>query len=186
MMRVLALAALLLPTPAAAQQTDPAAMAAQKAALAPLAVLDGQWRGEAVTSGPMGEHRVTHTERVGSLLDGAVKVIEGHAYNADGSTGFNALGVISFDAGAKSFAFRTYAQGHAGTFPMTITPGGYVWETPAGPGATMRYTATFTATTWREVGERVVAGQQPQRIFEMNLKKIGSSDWPSRGAVPMK
>jgi hypothetical protein len=52
---------------------------------------------------------------------------------------------------------RSYAQGFAGTFELKRTDDGYVWETPAGPGAVMRFTATVKGDTWREVGEYIAA-----------------------------
>src|SRR3954471_17250232 len=87
-------AALLVPT-AQAQQTDTAAIAAQRDAMKKLDWMHGVWRGPAVSQSPQGEHRVTQTERIGSLLDGTVTVMEGKGYNADGSVGFNTLGVAS-------------------------------------------------------------------------------------------
>ena len=35
-----------------------------------------------------------------------------------------------------------------------------------------------------EVGDRIVAGREPLRIFDMRLKRIGATDWPAAGAVP--
>ena len=62
----------------------------------PLASMDGVWRGPAWTILPSGEkHSVTQTERIGPLLDGSVKVIEGRGYDADGKVAFNAFGTIS-------------------------------------------------------------------------------------------
>src|SRR5262245_24759201 len=62
---------------------DPAALlAAQREAMAPLAFMDGVWRGPAWTILPSGEkHNVTQTERIGPFLDGSVKVIEGRGYD---------------------------------------------------------------------------------------------------------
>src|SRR5438067_8111910 len=70
---------------------DPATLiAAQREAMAPLAFMDGVWRGPAWTMLPSGEkHNVTQTERIGPFLEGSVKVIEGRGYNADGTVGFN-------------------------------------------------------------------------------------------------
>ena len=60
-----------------AQAPDPGRMAAQKEAMAPLAFIDGVWRGPAWTQLRTGRHEVTQTERIGSFLDGSVKVMEG-------------------------------------------------------------------------------------------------------------
>jgi hypothetical protein len=172
--------------PALAQSPpDPAArIARQKAAMKALAWMDGVWRGPAVTTGPGGRRiEVTQTERSGPLLDGAVHMVEGRGYNADGSTGFNALGIISYDPDKAAYSMRSYAMGQVGDFPMTLTEAGAVWTIPAGP-ATLRYTITAKDGVWHEVGERVVEGQPPMPFFEMNLKRIGDSAWPAAGVIP--
>ncbi|MEG3147082.1 DUF1579 domain-containing protein [Sphingomonas sp. RT2P30] len=167
--------------PAAAQSADPALLQAEREAMTRLAWMDGSWRGEAVTTAPDGPHRVTQTERIGPLLGGTIKLIEGKALRADGSTGFNAFGVVSYDSAGKRYTLHSYAQGHAGDFVLTPTATGYVWEIPLG-AVTIRYTATLKDGVWNEVGDRVTANQPPQRFFEMNLKRLGDSAWPGEGA----
>lgn len=183
----LAVVLLFLAAPAAAQRMDPAALqAAQRAAIAKLSAMDGVWRGTAWTITPNGRHDVVHTERIGPMLDGSIKVIEGRAYNPDGSIGFNAFGIVSFDPATKAYTLHSYAMGHSGDFALDVRPDGYVWQTPAGPGAIIRYTATIGKGTWREVGERIAGDAPPMKIFEMNLRRVGDSRWPGADAVPMK
>ena len=180
-------AVLALAAPAAAQPPNPAALqAAQREAMAKLPGMDGVWRGTAWTITPTGRHEVVQTERIGPFLGGTVKVIEGRAYNADGSVGFNALGIVSFDPAARAYNLHSYAMGRAGDFKLDVRPDGYVWQTPAGPGAIVRYTATIGNGTWREVGERIAGTAKPVQIFEMNLKRIGDSRWPAADPVPMR
>jgi hypothetical protein len=164
---------------------DPAArIAKQQAAMKALSWMDGVWRGPAVTTRPGGQKiTVTQTERSGPLLGGAVHVVEGRGYNADGSIGFNALGIISYDPDKDAYSMRSYAMGQAGDFPLTVTPNGAIWTIAAGP-ATIRYTITAKDGVWHEVGERVVEGQAPFQFFEMTLKRIGDSSWPAAGAIP--
>jgi len=171
--------------PAAAQgPPDPAAtLAAQRAAMAPLARLDGVWRGPAWTLLPSGRHEITQTERIGPFLDGTVKVIEGRGYDASGAVTFNAFGTISFDPATRAYTLHSYAQGRSGDFVLTPTAAGYVWELPAGP-MTIRYTAVIKDGAWREVGDRIMPGREPVRFFEMNLRRVGDTDWPAAGAVP--
>src|SRR5262245_6092410 len=90
----------------AQERPDPAAlMAAQREAMAKLAFMDGVWRGPASTTLPSGQkHDITQTERIGPLLGGAVKVIEGRGYEPDGKTTFNALGIISYDVARKAYS----------------------------------------------------------------------------------
>ena len=180
---LISLAALLLtPLAAHAQAADTAAIAAQQAAMQKLDWMDGVWRGPAVSQGPQGEHRVTQTERIGGFLGGTLKMMEGKGYQADGSIGFNAFGVVSYDAQTQSYCLTSWAQGRAGKFPLTLTATGYVWEIPAGP-QTIRYTATLADGVWTEVGDYIAAGQPPRRFFTMTLRRVGDSAWPSAGGI---
>jgi hypothetical protein len=166
---------------------DPATLInAQREAMQRLAFMDGVWRGPAWTILPSGEkHAVTQTERIGPFLDGSVKVIEGRGYGSDGKVAFNAFGTISYNPATKVYTLHSYAQGQAGDFVLTPTADGNVWEIPAGP-MTIRYTAVIKDGTWREVGDRIEPGKEPVRFFEMNLKRIGNTDWPAGGAVSPK
>ena len=178
----------LVAAPAAAQNLyDPAVrVSAQREAMSRLAFMDGVWRGPAWSVTPAGRRELVQTERIGAFLDGSIRVIEGRGYLADGTVGFNALGVISFDPQSRSYRMNSWAMGFAGEFPLTLTETGYVWEVPAGPGATTRYTATIRDGSWREVGERIVAGAAPVQIFEMNLRRVGDTTWPAGDPVPAR
>ncbi len=95
-------------------------VASQREKMAPLAYMDGVWRGPATTTLPSGEtHNITQTERIGSFLDGSVKVIEGRGYEPDGRVAFNAFGVISYDPAKQGYTMRSYAQGRVGDFVIT-------------------------------------------------------------------
>jgi len=166
---------------------DPATLiAAQREAMQRLAVMDGVWRGPAWTILPSGEkHTITQTERIGPFLDGSVKVIEGRGYDPDGKVTFNAFGTISYNPATRVYTLHAYAQGQVGDFVLTPTADGYVWEIPAG-SMTIRYTAVSKDGAWREVGDRIMPGKEPVRFFEMNLKRIGDTNWPAGGAVSPK
>jgi len=166
---------------------DPAALiASQREAMETLAAMDGVWRGSAWTLLPSGEkHEVTQTERIGPMLDGSIKVIEGRGYATDGTVAFNAFGIVSYDPAGKTYTLHSHAMGNSGDFTLTPNADGYVWEIPAGP-MTIRYTALIKGGTWNEVGDRIVPGQDPVRFFEMNLTRVGDSDWPAAGAIPPK
>jgi hypothetical protein len=161
-----------------------ALISAQREAMAPLAFMDGVWRGPAWTILASGEkHTITQTERIGPFLDGTVKVIEGRGYDPDGKVTFNAFGTISFNPATKSYALHSYAMGSVGDFALTPNAQGYMWEIPAGP-VTMRYTATIKDGKWLEVGDRIMPGKDPVRFFEMNLARVGDTTWPAGGAAP--
>jgi hypothetical protein len=178
----LALGVLLFAVPAGAASSPERAAAMNK-----LSFLHGAWRGTASGTARDGStFQVVQTERVGPMLDGDVIVIEGRGYPPDGSVGFNALAIVSWDQRTGEYQFRSYAQGHAGTFAMKLTGTGFVWEVPAGPDAVMRYTATVEGSSWSEVGDYIAPGAEPRRMLEMNLTRIADTTWPEAGAVPMK
>lgn len=175
-------------TASAQGRPDPAvAIAAQREAMAPLAYMDGVWRGPASTTLASGEkHAITQTERIGPFLDGSVKVIEGRGYGADGKVTFNALGIISYNPATKGYTLHSHALGSVGDFVLQRKPDGFVWEIPAGPSMTIRYTAVVKDGVWHEVGDRVAPDKDPVRFFEMTLKRVGDTDWPGAGAIPPK
>ena len=149
----------------------------------PLAFLHGEWRGQASVLGRDGRWmELTQTERVGPMLNGAVAVIEGRGYGADGALQFNAFAVVSKGPDG-AFEIRSYAGDASGTFPFEASPDGFVWSTPAGPDAITRYTATLREDRWDQIGEYVPKQGEPRKVFEMRLVRLGSTSWPSAGAV---
>jgi hypothetical protein len=184
MAAVAAAASFVLPGAVVAQvPAQPTGSDAQREAVGALDFLDGEWRGEAVITMPGGAMTLTQTERVGAMLGGSVKVIEGRGYAADGSTQFNAMAVLSWDARANRYSFRSWANGHSGEYPFERTEDGFRWETPAGPNAKIQYVAVVKDGTWHEVGDYVAEGQPPRRFIEMRLTRVGDSQWPAGGAV---
>ena len=170
------------PAAAQAQAADTAAIAAQQAAMKKLDWMRGTWRGTAEMQTPQGKLTVTHTERVGDFLDGTLALIEGKSFMADGSVGFNAFAVASYDDKANTYWFDSHAQGRAGKFKLEVTDTGYAWEVPAGP-ATIRYVAALADGKWTETGDYVSPGQPARRIFSMTLSRVGGTDWPGAGAM---
>ncbi len=172
---------------ASAQPRDPATLlAAETEAMKAFAMLDGAWRGPATVIQPDGTRLdFIQTERIGPLLGGSIRVIEGRGYNDDGAVRFNAFAIVSFDPVSKTYSLHSHALGHVGDFAFVPTGDGYRWEIPLGP-TTIRYVATVKDGELHEVGERIVAGGAPMRIFEMHLKRIGDVDWPAAGAIGPK
>lgn len=172
------------PVASAQVPVQPAGSTAQREALGALDFMDGAWRGQAVVHGPGGTETLTQTERVGSMLGGSIKVIEGRGYAADGSTVFNAMAVLSWDEREGRYRFRSWANGFSGDYRFERTEDGFRWETPAGPNARIEYVATIRDGTWHEVGTFFMEGQPPRQMIDMRLTRIGDTDWPADGAVP--
>lgn len=169
---------------AAAQEMQPAGSAEQREAIAALSFMDGEWRGPAVSYGPGGVRtELIQTERVGPFLGGSIRVVEGRGYDSAGETAFNAMGIISWNDAEDRYQFSAWANGYQGQYRFERTDTGFIWEMPAGPGATILYTATVQNGVWHEVGDYIREGGQPMRFFEMTLNRIGDSDWPGAGSV---
>jgi hypothetical protein len=156
-------------------------MAAQREAMKALAFLDGEWRGTARAEESPGE--MAHTERVGTLLDGTVRLVEGRAYDSAGRTQFNAFAIISYDPVKRTYSMRSYAMGYAGDYPLTVRPDGFSWSHPAEPGTVVRYNATVRDGEWHEVGEKVAGNAPPVRTVELRVRRTGASAWPHAGMV---
>lgn len=171
----------------AQQRPDPAqVMAQQRQAVSRLDFLDGAWRGTATISTPTGQKIVlTQTERVGSTLQGTIKVIEGRGYDGADKSAFHAFGVVSLDRATGGLTMRAYADGQVGDFPLNVAENGFSWEIPSGPGRT-RYVATIKDGKWSQVGEFSMPNRDPVRVFEMNLTRLGDSTWPVGGEVPLR
>lgn len=173
------------PTASAQPYDPPSRLAAQKQAMQSLAWMNGVWRGPSWNILPNGDkHEGTQTERIGPFLDGSIKMLEGRGYSADGSVSFNAFGFIAYEPGSKTYTLRSCAQSYCGDFPLKVTADGYVWEVPAGPGAIVRYTAVYKDGLWVETGERIAGDKPGVKVFEMDLRRAGDTDWPAAGAVP--
>jgi hypothetical protein len=104
-------------------RTDLAVIAEQKAAIAKLDKLRGEWRGTATITGPGGTLKLVQTERVGPMLDGTVMVVEGRGTDEAGKLVFNAFAVISYDAATDQYAMTSWTDGRSGKFPFAASTG---------------------------------------------------------------
>jgi hypothetical protein len=151
--------------------------------MASLTFLDGVWRGPAWIVLPSGDKiTFTQTERIGPFLDGSVKVMDGRGYGPDGKLIFNAFAILSYDSAQHSYSMRSYAQGRVGDFHFTPSANGYKWDIPAGP-MTIRYIAHVEGGVLHEVGDRILPGKEPVQFFEMDVRRVGDTDWPAAGAI---
>lgn len=174
------------PTAAAAQSSLDTLLAPHRAAMATLVVLDGLWRGEGWTLTPTGARETfRQTIRVGSFGEGALKVIEGRSYDADGHLSATNFEIVSFNAVTKVYTLRLYAQGKVADVPIVPTQTGFFLEYPDG-SATVRFTIAVNNGTWNEIAERRLAGQEPARFLELSLRRAGDTDWPAAGALPFR
>jgi hypothetical protein len=173
---------------ARAQPAEPSALiASETEALRAVAMLDGSWRGRATLTQQDGTKlSFVQTERIGPLLGGSIRVIEGRGYNDAGEVRFNAFAIVSYDPATRAYTLHSHALGRVGDFTFLPTADGYRWEIPLGPARSIRYVATVRNGELHETGDVVAEGSEPVRIFEMRLQRIGDTDWPSGGAIGPK
>ena len=161
---------------ASAQSYTPPNHEAQRAAIARLAPLTGQWEG---TAEVRGAHAMTvhQVERVEIDLNGMILTFRGNGYDNPAHTGapvFQAFAVTSFNDHTNEYELRTYTDGYASNATAEFLPdGAFRWSVGAGPGTRMRFTIWFDATTWRETGEISTDGGATWReTIELNLRKV--------------
>lgn len=187
---LLAVSPLVVAAPALAQSPQEQAasrLEAQREAMKALAMIDGEWRGPAkALRGDGGWHELIQTERVGTMLDGTVRVIEGRGYELDGRVSFTAFAVISYDPDKKTYSMRSYSSGREGDFPIVPTADGFTWEIQAGPDMKIAYAATIKDGVWTEVGTRVPKNGPPVKFIEFSVSRLGDGAWPAAGTVPPK
>lgn len=156
------------PVPGAARTTDP------------FRFLDGVWVGEARMYGPGGQAFVMDmTERVGPMLGGEVRAIEGVARDKSGRTLFNAFSVLSPASANGAYQMRSYTPGRTGDYDVRLTaPNSFGWSYSSA-GAQFRYRVEVSGGVWREVGERVAPDGSVAKHFEMTLRRTADTDWPA-------
>lgn len=177
-------AVLIVAAPAVAQHASPD-IAEQKQAIKALDFLDGEWVGPAKSYTDQGPIAMVQTERIGSLLGGTIKLIEGRGYDASGATVFNAMAVISYDPKSDKYQMRSYAQGRVTEADFEKTVDGFEWGFPAGPGR-MQFKAKVQDDRWVEIGTLIMPGQPSFTTVQLDLKWKRHTAWPSGGAVEPK
>lgn len=169
-----------------AQTTTPPAPAGPRPPMRPQEQLDamskleymaGRWTGSGWME--MGGNRLqfTGSETITPKLDGLVLMVEGDFYGgapgaAPGPPVHQTLGVISYDARAKTYRFSSWlASGTAGERELTVGNKTWSWEIKQ-PNNQVRYTFTLTPQgEWLEKGERSTDGTTWKQFFEMRLSK---------------
>ncbi|HET9232436.1 MAG TPA: hypothetical protein VFO00_14205 [Vitreimonas sp.] len=166
---------LITPAPAFAQQHRVPDLAEQRAAMARIAGMVGDWQGEANVTFPV-QRLVHQSEHIESAMGGLLLVIRGTGYATADRTGapiFNAFGVISYDDARDLYEFRVYNDGRAATATARFLDDGRLQWTMDFSPVIIRYTIALNGDTWRETGEMSRdAGATWTPTIEMALRRI--------------
>ena len=182
---LLLVAVLPLSVPAGAQSDRAATVAAQRDAMKKLSFMDGKWRGPTWTETSKGRLELVLTERIGTLLDGTLRILDGRGYRPDGSVGYQALGIIDYDPKTRAYLFTTWSLGSSRTFPFQVKDEGFTWEAAGPDGARIRYRARISQGVWHETGERVAPDGSVTKVTDIRMKRLGDTPWPAGDPVPM-
>lgn len=165
------LTAALLAIPLLAQRPDPAR---HKEAMQKLAFLVGTWKGDGtVIMGPGEPLRLEQTEEVQWKLDGLVLLVEGTGRNrATGKVEFNALATIAYDERTGTYRFRAYSSGNYLDTELRVTPNGFEWDLPAGPGKVRHVMKLTESGEWFEVGDLEMPNAPARRTVELRVKRV--------------
>lgn len=177
-MPILTALLLALAVPAAAEQPAPAPRAAPAQSLneriAPLGWLVGEWHGLGWMTMPDGRRETfTSREVVTRRLSGSALLVEGRHTASDDPARVvhDALGIISWDARANGFLFRTaLASGQGGDFPMEVQANGFAWRIDT-PGGRIDYVARNEGGAWVERGTITPPNGPARPFFEMRLTR---------------
>jgi hypothetical protein len=159
---------------AAAQDPSKLGADAQRAAMAKLDYMVGDWHGTGWMD--RGERSTfAGSERVQRKLDGLALLVEGDfaASTDPGRSVHKTLGVIYYDPQKNVYRFDTWlAVGSHGEHELEVLDDGWRWEIEF-PGGTVRYTMRRnTKGEWFEIGERTNDnGTNWIKFFEMTLAK---------------
>lgn len=154
------------------------ALRADPQATAALAILDGVWIGPArMMARDGGVSEFEQMERIGPMLGGEIRVMEGESRGPDGRRQFNAFTVFSAAEGG-GLEMRSHIPGHESVRVIEPKPDGYVWRT-AIPEGVMVYDITINDGVWTETGVIEFADGRRIAFFEMTLRRVGDTDWPA-------
>jgi hypothetical protein len=172
--------------PARAPQATPTQMvAAQQAAIAKFAAMNGSWRGKGWMLNNGVRTELTVTVRAGPALDGAIEVMEQRSYAPDGKVTFHSFNNFSFDARKNQYLNQARAGGLFSDFPLNATADGYVWQLGFN-GSGLRYTGVIKDGVWTESTESFSPDKPTVKSGEFTIRRVATPGWPEAGALTLK
>ena len=139
-------------------------------AMAKLDFLVGEWKGEGWIVMRDGKRETfTSTEVIRKKLLDTALVVEGT------HTGFEAMAVVTYDAKAQQYRWRSFTSRGAGVDAEAKLTGERTLQWF--PSESARYTIEISATgEWKEVGEYTRDGGQTwTQFFEMKLQRVAAT-----------
>src|SRR3954451_2885814 len=124
----------------------------QQAAMDRLSFMVGRWLGTGwVLTGSGTRQEFIESETVRRVVSGTVLSVEGEGRDkADPRrVVHSALAVVNFNDSTQQYRWEAFSQGYVSVVTPEVGTNRFVWSLQT-PSSTVRYTLTFTATTWHE------------------------------------
>ncbi len=149
-------------------------IAAQQKAMQSLNAIDGVWRGTTTEYRPDGTKLERgYTERISSLLDGTLKLLEGSKESVAGGDYFHVICVLSHDPDTKQYTMRVYwPNGMANNAAFKPRSDGFEYRTDLPDGRYIKATGTVKDGVWHEKFELVTPGKTTRLLEERVLKHV--------------
>lgn len=136
--------------------------------------LVGQWEGTGWMQTQDGQRlQFKQTEDIYTKLDGQLLVVNGLGRDPEtGEKVFEAFGILNYSKEDKAYKFNTYThRGDHGIADVKLGDGQFDWWFTVPSGGTVKYSITFTDSTWSEDGHYSPDGENWYPFFHMDLKK---------------
>ena len=150
--------------------------AKERAGLAPLAKMVGQWQGDARVQMGSGEAQiVTQHEDVVWGAGQTVLMVRGTGRLKDGNPGtiiFEAAAMLWYDSDAKMIRMRAHRAEGVSMEPEVQLKGDTLFWGFEANGGRVQYTTVVTETEWHEIGQFIMPNARPFQTMEMRLKRL--------------
>ncbi len=146
----------------------------QAAAMQKVSFMLGRWAGSGWVITQSGRQDFNQTEKVHKKVEGTVVTVDGEGRDPADHTRVvdSALAVLTFNDVTGQYRWEAFSQGFITQAVPVVGDHSFQWSIQA-PSTTIRYTLTFTATAWHEIGEVSLDGGTTWRQnFQMDLHRV--------------
>src|SRR5579859_142692 len=156
-----------------AQRTQVPNVDSQRAAMKKLNFLVGNWLGEAHMQRGSGEIELVQKETAQYRLDGLILTIEVWHNRADGQMVLQALGIISYDDGSRSYHMRAFNDGRwlETELKLADNTNEIRWGFHLGEIKTNSVLRINDKGEWTELHEITIGSQPPRKLMDVKVRR---------------
>lgn len=152
-----------------------AGVSAQSTTMQKVRFMVGNWAGSGWNLGSNGvRDYFTQTEKVHYQVQGTVLLVEGQGYEVTDPSKIadSALAVLTYNDVSQQYRWEAFSGGNIAQAVPVVGDDTFQW-TLQFSNVSIRYSLTFTAKTWHEIGETSLDGGQTwNQTFQMDLVRL--------------